>query len=127
MTAATANGSKPEPLTHQQGLNVFDNILERLARAGWTRLRVDTLVHHSTESDDPRIRWTVRHRYDHGVWEFHYEPDAYWRRGQKPHPSARVAKLRLDRPETVAGILSQLFGTRVRKLTEPVSNAGAGK
>lgn len=113
-----ANGSKPAVLSHPQGLAIFDQILAKLEQAGWTRHRIDTLVHHSTEADNPRTRWTVRHRYDHGVWEFHFEPDAYWRRGERPDPKARVARLRLDRPGTTAeAVLSDLFGPNYKRFT----------
>lgn len=115
MTAIAAqNGSKPIPLTHTQGLALFDQVIAALTERGWERLRIDTLVF-PDDDPDQKNRWTVRHRYDHGTWWLYFEPDAYWARGQAPHPDARVARIDLDKTgQTAPAILSELFGPELR-------------
>lgn len=92
---------------HQQGLACFDSVLEMLHMQGWNQHRVDTLRHATADPTDRKAE-TIRHHYDHGVWELSLEPDKYWNPAAKP---IRVVKIRLDRPlpEPLV-ILEELLG-----------------
>lgn len=93
--------------THEQGLALFDQVLHELERIGWERHRVDTLWHVSNPAER-RDAPTIRHHYDHGVWELYYEPDKYWNPESVPE---RTVKIRLDRPlPAVAQVRDELLG-----------------
>ena len=100
--------------THDEGYQRFQEVLDALKLAGWERLRIDT-YQHPLDAEQPRHqRWTVRHHYNHGTWELHFEPDQYWNPGGIRHPETLVAKIRLDRPlATVTDVICDLFGGRV--------------
>jgi hypothetical protein len=105
---------KPEPLpTHAQGLELFQQVKRTLQLAGWEQLRVDTLVAPDQTPGD-RYRLTVRHHFDHGVWELYYETDRYW---ASDLPPLRVCReIRLDRPlPSVERVINELFGPEVRR------------
>lgn len=101
------------PPTHEQGLAIFNAVIERLQGAGFERLRVDTLQHYTDAGVKERTdRWTVRYHYTHGVWELFYEPDQTWSpaSGGK-RPGSRLVRIRLDRKlPTVEAVISDLFG-----------------
>lgn len=113
-TKARKAVATPEPLpTHAQGLELFQAVKNALLLAGWTQLRVDTLL--NPLSGPKRNAMTVRHHFDHGVWELYYEADRYW----NPHGTpVRTAKIRTDRPgplPSVEQIINELFGPEVGK------------
>ena len=90
--------SKPAPTpvlpTREQGLALFEQVLLELQACGWERHRVDTLRHLDT-GDSDRHAMTIRHHYDHGVWELYFEPDKYW---QPDATALRIVRIRTDRP-----------------------------
>lgn len=105
MTTTETDLDRSTPPTHAQGYDLFLRVVTALRSAGWRQLRVDTLVW--GDADDREAK-TVRHHYDHGVWEFHFEADRYWRPLAKP---LRTARIKLSGPlPTVRMVLSDLFG-----------------
>lgn len=124
--AGSMTGTVTEP-THEQGLAVFNEVIQRLQGAGFERLRVDTLQHYTDAGLKERTdRWTVRHHYTQGVWELHYEPDQTWSPVSKgKHPLARMVRIRLDKklPTTVE-VIMELFGPAVGRYF-PAPSAGS--
>lgn len=105
----------PEPTlpTHAQGLALFDAVIVELEHGGWVRGRVDTLNHPTHNPEPLADRFTIRHHYDHGVWELYFEPDRYWTK--VPHPDSRTARIRIDRPgplPTAHAVIADLLGPR---------------
>lgn len=101
---APASTTVPLP-THEQGKALFDQVLLELQARGWERHRVDTLRHLRSPADS-RDADTIRHHYDHGVWELYLEPDRYWAPNAKP---IKLVKIRLDQPlPTAAAVADQL-------------------
>lgn len=100
------------PTAHDLGLQRFDEVIARLEQLGWRRLRVDTLVWEADQANHPRALPTVRHHYDHGVWELYYELDRYWNHDTKPFSIARLDQADLP---TVNQVLAQLFGKHLRR------------
>lgn len=105
--------------SHADGLTVFDGVLGVLERAGWTRLRVDTLVH-------PDTPLTVRHHYSAGRWELHLEPDPlHVFRGQASRGSVRIAYIdRWRALPTVGQVVDDLFGDRLDLSLPPTTGNG---
>jgi hypothetical protein len=100
------------PTAHDLGLERFEQVIAQLEQMGWQRLRVDTLVWNSSQAN-PRALPTVRHHYDHGVWELYYELDRYWnRQDNKPISVARIHQNNLP---TVDQVLAQLFGRHLKR------------
>jgi hypothetical protein len=99
------------PTAHDLGLLRFDEVITRLEQLGWRRLRVDTLVWENGQTN-PRALPTVRHHYDHGVWELYYELDKYWNRDTSPLGTARINQGDLP---TVDAVLTQLFGRHLKR------------
>ena len=110
MTTATGTDTPAPALpTREQGLELFQAVIDTLQVAGWERHRIDTF-RHPANADQLRSGMTVRHHYDHG-WELFYERDKYFNRDARP---VHTAYIRLDRPlPTVEQVINQLFGAHV--------------
>lgn len=67
----------------------FQKVIRLLKTDGWHYERIDTLVR---DDADPRDRGqlTIRHHYDHGVWELTLEPNRYWDKAAKPIRIVRI-------------------------------------
>lgn len=121
MTLNAALGHAP----YSDGHRVFHETLRTLAAAGWTRLRVDTFTR---EDHD----WVVRHHFDAGCWELHFErAPAHQRDRWNSMPlgsPSRVARINLRRPPlpTAAQVLSQLFGPHMHLARPRASDNGLG-
>ena len=101
------------PTAHALGLQRFGEVIAQLEKWGWRRLRVDTLVWEADQTN-PRAFPTVRHHYDHGVWELYYELDKYWNPAIAPFNVARLNQADLP---TVDQVLAQLFGMHLERYT----------
>jgi len=114
-TRVTETNPVVTKITHAEGYARFQEVLAALQADGWTRLRIDTYHKLSDGAPNPRKRWTVRHCYDHGTWELHFEPDRYW--SKAADPNARRARIRTDRElPTVQAVLAELFGDGVAQV-----------
>jgi len=109
------------PTAHDLGLRRFDEVIAQLQQLGWRRLRVDTLVWEHGQTD-PRALPTVRHHYDHGVWELYYELDRHWNRDVSPLGAASINQADLPAVNTV---LDQLFGKHLQRYATPAHGAAA--
>jgi len=101
------------PTAHDLGLQRFGEVIAQLEKWGWRRLRVDTLVWEADQTN-PRAFPTVRHHYDHGMWELYYELDKYWNPAIAPFNVARLDQADLP---TVDQVLAQLFGMHLERYT----------
>ncbi len=101
---ATAEEASREN-THDEARTRFLEVIAWLQANGWEYARVDTLVRSGIDPSD-RHQMTIRHHYDHGVWELSYEPHRYWDRASLP---VAVVSLNKYKPlETVEQIVHKL-------------------
>lgn len=99
--------AEPTPVaTHQKALGYFQTVIEILEARGWRRHRVDTLRHMTSDPAD-REAETIRHHYDHDVWELYLEPDKYWNPAARPIRTVYIRRSDLRDP---AHYVEELLG-----------------